>query len=374
MIASDTLSLWPSLKTGDMHAALSRRDPAFDGAFYVGVKTTGIFCRPVCPSRTPNIGNCEFFPHVSGAMQAGYRACKRCAPLSPPAAPPWANRIIERMNNEPDHVLTAMDIRRAGADPAAAARYFKSRFGATPQALSRARRVGLALKWVRQGAGVDRARKAAGYSSESGFRNAVIDLFGVAPSEAAKGPTDPILACWMETPIGPLLAGATQRGVCLLEFVDRRGLATQLETLRKRLGRPIVPGANASLTRLEKELAAYFAGRSAVFSVPLDVPGTPFQVSVWEALRRVPPGTTASYADLAQSIGRKSAVRAVARANGDNRICLIIPCHRIIGSDGSLTGYAGGLWRKQWLLDHERAMSIGKAGAATMGHHQRGRA
>jgi AraC family transcriptional regulator of adaptative response/methylated-DNA-[protein]-cysteine methyltransferase len=145
--------------------------------------------------------------------------------------------------------------------------------------------------------------------------------------------------------------------VCLLEFVDRRSLKTQIATLRRHFPLPVVPGTNDALDRLEQELEEYFAGERASFDVPLLSRGTPFQASVWKLLREIPPGETRSYADLARDLGRPTAVRAVARANGDNRLSILIPCHRVIGSDGSPTGYAGGIWRKQWLLAHEREMT-----------------
>lgn len=356
------------LDAGAMYRAVAARDTSLAGVFYLGVTTTGIFCRVGCPSRVPRREHCEFFSSVAGAVQAGYRACLRCTPTDPgPLAPAWAGRIIAMMDAEPSRVLSAGDIRRAGADVAAASRYFQARFGVTVQAMSRARRVGLAMRWLRDGGTVRGAMHAAGFESESGLRKAVHELFGVSLGAAADIPTDPILARWLETPLGPMLAGATAAGVCLLEFVDRRGLGTQLDTLRARLARPIVPGNAPALDTLARALATYFetapdgralagARRDAdpLRAVVIDAPGTPFQKAVWDELRRVPMGHTATYAELARRIGRPTAVRAVAKANGDNRIALIIPCHRIVGAGGALTGYAGGLWRKQWLLEWER--------------------
>ena len=147
----------------------------------------------------------------------------------------------------------------------------------------------------------------------------------------------------------------------LLEFVDRRGLERELQILRGRLRRHIVPGEHQYLDRLACELDAYFAGGPFLFTTPLQLAGTPFQRTVWEALLGIAPGTTRSYADIAATLGRPGAVRAVGRANGDNRLAIIVPCHRVIGSDGTLTGYGGGLWRKQWLLEHERAHALARA-------------
>ena len=162
-----------------------------------------------------------------------------------------------------------------------------------------------------------------------------------------------VVAATLDTPLGPMLAAATDDGVCLLEFTDRRMLPAQLEIVERRLGR-IVPGRHAHLERLHEQLDAYFAGDLRDFSVPLAAPGSPFEQAVWRELRTIPAGETRSYDGLAFSLGRPGAARAVGRANGMNRIAIVIPCHRVIGADGSLTGYGGGLWRKRRLLDLER--------------------
>ena len=152
-----------------------------------------------------------------------------------------------------------------------------------------------------------------------------------------------------------MLALADEHGLALLEFVDRRGLERELQSLQRKLKRSILPGENRHLAQIERELEAYFAGRDLKFKTPSVLSGSPFQRAVWNALTAIPPGTTRSYAEVAAAISEPKAVRAVGRANGDNKLCLIVPCHRVIGADGTLTGYGGGLWRKQWLLDHERA-------------------
>jgi AraC family transcriptional regulator of adaptative response/methylated-DNA-[protein]-cysteine methyltransferase len=226
----------------------------------------------------------------------------------------------------------------------------------TFQAYQRARRVAAALPSLRNGSRVGALADASGFESESGFRAAFTQLFGAAPTQIA-GDANVLHAQRIATPIGPMLAIADDQGVLLLEFVDRRALATQIATLRRRASGPIVPGDNAHLRRLADELERYFAGDLRAFDLELVARGTPFQERVWAELRRIPCGETRSYADVARAIGHPSAVRAVAHANGMNRIAILIPCHRVIGSDGSPTGYAGGLWRKTWLLDHERGQA-----------------
>lgn len=361
-----SLMLKPRPTADEMFAALLSRDTSMDGVFVAAIRTTGIFCRPGCGAKKPRRENVEFFASPREAMHAGYRACKRCSPLDVPGAafrPEWVQRAMEALEQSDDRRVTADDLRARGIEPARAARWFKANYGMTFQAFCRARRMGEAMKLIREGASIGRAAAHTGYESESGFREAFEDVFGAAPGtargrgRAAGAPARELVACWIESPLGPMLAAASEQGVCLLEFVDRRALATQIATLRKRLAAVIRPGSNAHLKALQHELAAYFAGRSEQFSVELEAPGTEFQARVWDALRAIPSGQTRSYLDIAKVIGRPTATRAVARANGDNRLAILIPCHRVIGSDGTLTGYGGGVWRKEWLLEHERAMA-----------------
>lgn len=337
-----------------MYEAVRQRDASAAGLFFLAVTTTGIFCRPGCPAKTPHRENCEFFPTAAAAMQAGYRACMRCRPLlGIGQVPTWASQLAQRLESQPTTQLTAADARAAGIHPATAARYFKKHMGATFQALSRAGRIGVALATVRNGAGMQSAASRAGFESESGFRKAVGELFGSTPALAASQNIQPLAARWLPTPLGPMLAVASDDGICLLEFIDRRMLATNINTLRTRLKRPIATAPSNHLDTLDRQLTEYFTGKRSQFNLPLHIAGTPFQESVWAQLLKIPAGQVRSYAQIAKAIGRPTAVRAVARANGDNRLAILIPCHRVIGSDGTLTGYGGGLDRKQRLLDIE---------------------
>ena len=164
----------------------------------------------------------------------------------------------------------------------------------------------------------------------------------------------PLLLHRFTTPLGPMFVCASERGVCLLEFVDRRMLETEFRDLQRLFNAPILAGENDHTRQAEREIGEYFAGSRLVFNVALDTPGSDFQQSVWRMLQTIPYGQTASYGEQAAKLGKPQAVRAVASANGANRVAIIIPCHRVIGKDGSLTGYGGGLARKQWLLEHER--------------------
>jgi AraC family transcriptional regulator, regulatory protein of adaptative response / methylated-DNA-[protein]-cysteine methyltransferase len=336
-----------------MYRAVVAHDPAFEGLFFVGVATTGIFCRPTCRVRTPKRENVEFFASTSAALHAGYRPCLRCQPLdSGRGAPPLVGQLLAAVEDEPTGRLRDVDLARRGIDPSTARRTFKRYCGMTFHAYHRARRMGIALAGVRQGKSILDLQLDHGFESGSGFRGAFNRLVGAAPSRARDAAC--LYAQWFETPLGAMLALADDNGLALLEFVDRRGLERELEHFQRQLKRRILPGAHRLLAQIGDELAAYFAGRTLTFATPLALAGSPFQRAVWNELQSIPAGRTRSYAEVAAAIGRPAAVRAVGRANGDNRLCIVVPCHRVIGADGALTGYGGGLWRKQWLLDHER--------------------
>ncbi len=196
------------------------------------------------------------------------------------------------------------------------------------------------------------AALAGGYESLDDFRSAFVEYFGGAAQPA---PQHAIRIAWMESPLGPLLAGATGDAICLLEFTDRIRLAAQFQRLRDHFGVQLIAAESALLVQLREELAAYFSGGLKNFTVPLHYPGTPFQQRVWDALLRIPHGETRSYEDLALQLQSPKAIRAVGTANGANRIAILIPCHRVVNKSGKLGGYAGGLWRKQLLLDLERS-------------------
>jgi AraC family transcriptional regulator of adaptative response/methylated-DNA-[protein]-cysteine methyltransferase len=337
----------------EMYRALVDRDASFDGSFFAGIRTTGIFCRPGCGARKPKPENVEYFASAEAAERRGYRPCLRCRPLeSALATPGWAKRLLALADSETR--LTSSDLRSHGIDPARASRYCRRRFGMSFRDWMRSRKLAGAFERIRTGASVTRVALESGFESESGFRDAFARLFGAPPTRAASSVRVVLRVAWMESPIGPMLAAANDDGVALLEFADRRALPTQVATLRRRFPAPVVPGTNDHLDELAAELEEYFAGSRRTFDVPIARKGTAFQEAVWERLAAIPSGETRSYADIAREVGRPSAVRAVARANGDNRLAILVPCHRVIGSDGALTGYGGGVWRKEWLLAHER--------------------
>jgi AraC family transcriptional regulator of adaptative response/methylated-DNA-[protein]-cysteine methyltransferase len=337
----------------EMERAYLARDASYNGLFVLGVRTTGIFCRPTCPARKPLPKNVEYFLTPRAALMAGYRPCKRCRPLDLDDQPTWASDLLADMEQDPSRRLTEKDLRARGIDPASVRRYFLRHYGMTFQAFARARRLAGALGQIRSGGSLDDAVFESGYESHSGFREAFARVFGDTPGRRRNG--ECIVLSWLRSPLGPLVAGATAEGVCLLEFSDRRMLESQLAAVRKLFDAPVVPGANSHLDLLQDELAQYFAGSLQTFSVPLVYPGTAFQRRVWEQLLAIPYGATCSYQELAAAVGSPNAVRAVGRANGQNRICILIPCHRVINKSGKLGGYGGGLRRKEFLLNLEQS-------------------
>jgi AraC family transcriptional regulator of adaptative response/methylated-DNA-[protein]-cysteine methyltransferase len=336
----------------EMERARLQRDEAYNGVFFVAVRTTGIFCRPTCPARTPLAKNVEYFATASEALVAGYRPCKRCRPLEVRDQPEWVAPLLADVERAPGVRITERDLVKRGIDPATVRRHFQRHYGMTFQAYARARRLAGALTHIREGNTLDIAVFDSGYDSHSGFREAFARTFGNSPGNCRE--RDCVFLSWLDSPLGPLVAGATAEGICLLEFSDRRMLETQFETARSQFKLPVVPGQNEYLEKLKSELADYFAGKLQRFTLPLVYPGTTFQRKVWSELLRIPYGETRSYEDVAVAVGAAGAQRAVGRANGMNRIAIVIPCHRVVNKGGQLGGYGGGLRRKQFLLDLEK--------------------
>ena len=347
----NALSLLPPTNT--MYRALVNRDSSFEGIFFVGVRTTGIFCRPTCSAKKPARENVDFFPTASEALHGGYRPCLRCHPMDPEKPAP---KLIERLRAEveraPGGRLTDKELAALSIDPSTARRQFKRHYGMTFQAYYRARRMGLALREVKRGGRVDEIQNGSGFESASGFRDAFTKIFGEPPTSAKT--QGGLFAERIETPLGAMLAIADDEGLRLLEFVDRRAMERELSILRNRLHTNVVPGEHRHLTAIRSQLVEYFAGKRMEFDMPLAPIGSKFQQRAWQVLLTIPAGETRSYSWMAEQLGDPNARRAVGHANGTNMLCIIIPCHRVIRADGTLCGYGGGLWRKKWLLDHER--------------------
>lgn len=335
------------------YKALLSKSTEYDGIFYIGVKTTGVFCRPSCPARKPKLEHCEFFQTVKEALLAAFRPCKRCKPLSNPfQVSDTIQKLIEAIEKQPEKRWKDSDFQALSTDATQARRQFKKRFGMTFVEFARARRMGIAIKHIRSGEKVINAQLASGYESGSGFRDAFSQIMGTPPASASE--THVLKASWLDTQLGPMIIIADDEALYLLEFVDRRGLEREVERLRIKTKSAIIPGDTPITKSISKELNLYFGGKLKEFTTPVRLLGSKFQKNVWNQLKKIPYGETRSYLEIANAIKHPKAFRAVANANGANQLCLIIPCHRVINNNGELGGYGGGISRKQWLIDHER--------------------
>ncbi|MEP4195728.1 MAG: trifunctional transcriptional activator/DNA repair protein Ada/methylated-DNA--[protein]-cysteine S-methyltransferase [Aliishimia sp.] len=336
-----------------LYQALLERDATYDGRAYVCVSSTGVFCRLTCPARKPKPENCTFYETVGACLAHGFRACKRCHPLAPMAsADPSIAALLQALDERPEYRWREQDIARMGFDLSTIRRSFKRQFGMTFLEMARQRRLRDGFDTIVEGGKVIEAQINAGFQSASAFRATFAKLLGTAPGRLD---SDPILfADWITTPLGDMIAVTSATELHLLEFADRKALRTELVKLNTFARGRIGIGKTGPSRQIQAELVAFFDGTLPAFDTPLAYHGSAFTKMVWDELRKIPVGETRSYSQIAQTIDRPTATRAVARANGANQIALVIPCHRVIGADGSLTGYGGGLWRKQKLLETER--------------------
>lgn len=337
----------------EYYQALLDKKTDYEGLFYVGITTTGVFCRPTCPARKPKFEHCEFYETPQQALLASFRPCKRCRPLSHPnQVSQLVQTLVAAVEENPAKRWKDKDFQALSINASTARRQFKKRFGMTFVAYARARRMGLAMKQIRAGESVIDAQLATGYESSSGFRDAFFHIMGAAPRFAKNNHI--LKAAWLDTKLGPIIAIADDNALHLLEFVDRRGLERAVERLRAKTKSAIIPGNTPVICSIKDELNQYLDGKLKTFRTPLIFFGSSFQQNVWDALKKIPHGTTCSYTDIARTIGKPSACRAVANANGANQLAIVIPCHRVINANGELGGYGGGLSRKKWLIEHEK--------------------
>lgn len=344
-----------NLSFDQMYRASYEKNSDFEGVFWMAVKTTGIFCRPTCTARKPKPENVEFFDNTKDAIQKGYRPCKVCKPLvNPDETPLDIRKLLIELSENPGLKLKDVDLVERGLQPITVKRWFLKHHGMTFHAFQRMFKINSAFKKLQQGENVLDVALDNGYESLSGFNDSFKNVFGVSPKNSKMEKIVDLKR--IETPLGTMIACANENGICMLEFSDRKALPTELKEISKHFDANIVQGENPHFKTLEKELEEYFEGKLKDFTVPLAPVGTDFQKKVWEILRTIPYGTTRTYQQQADILGNPKAVRAVANANGLNKISIIIPCHRVIGSNETLTGYGGGIWRKQKLLELEKAI------------------
>ena len=350
-----------------MYKALVEKDTSFEGIFFAAIKTTGIFCRPSCTAKKPKEQNVEYFTDTKSALSFGYRPCKVCFPMQPYGEKPeWLFELLKEISANPEIKIKDDELKKRGIDPARVRRWFNKNHGITFQAYTRALRINRAFSIIKK----DKTKQIqqdtpssiidtafdSGYESLSGFNEAFKKFTGASPTLSKNIQVTAVTR--LLTPLGPMIAGATDNGICLLEFIDRIRLEKQLIKLSKQLKTQFVPGQHPLFDLLEQQLNDYFDSKLTEFTIPLDIPGTEFQRQVWRQLRKIPYGKTCSYQQQAEAMNNPKAVRAVAKTNGENRIAIIVPCHRVIGKNGKLTGYAGGLWRKQRLLELETGVFV----------------
>ncbi len=337
------------------YKALVNRDSGYIGIFYVGVKTTSIFCIATCRAKKPKFENVTFYSSFKEALNAGFRPCKICKPTeNANEAPESVLQAINLFKKDPKQKVSDSQLREQQIKPEFVRRWFKNNYGITFQAYQRMYRINSAFQELQGGkTSVTDTAFDTGYDSLSGFGYTYKKYVGKSPANSAGN--DVILISRLTTPLGPMFICATNDGICLLEFVDRRMLETEFRDLQRLLKTRIITGENQHIKQAKIEIAEYFKGQRKDFKVKLCKPGTDFQQSVWQCLKTIPYGQTATYQQQAERINNPKAVRAVASANGYNRISIIIPCHRVIGKNGKLTGYGGGLERKRWLIEHEKA-------------------
>jgi AraC family transcriptional regulator of adaptative response/methylated-DNA-[protein]-cysteine methyltransferase len=345
-----------------MWQAVLRRNAVHDGRFVYGVVSTGIYCRPSCPSRRPSRSRVRFFSESAAAEAAGFRACLRCEPRS--AVRATSRGIVRAREYLDSHLDETVTLRRlsevARMSPYHLQRTFKRVVGVSPKAYSNARRLEQMKKHLRKGHTVSRATYDAGYSSGSrAYEHARAGL-GMTPATYRNGGRGMRISYTVaDTPVGRLLAAATDRGLCAVLLGDR---TTELENeLRREYPEATIVLGNGELEIYTQQVVQRILGQGDS-SIPLDVPGSAFQWQVWEALRRIPLGETRSYQAIAREIGRPGAARAVARACASNRVAVVIPCHRAVREDGQPGGYRWGVERKQELIRQEELVS--RRGAA----------
>lgn len=347
-------------------AAVLARDARADGAFFYGVVTMGIFCRPTCPSRRPNRENARFYATAAEAEADGLRACLRCRPLALEGRDPNAERVARLCRYIDDHLEDSLSLDHlaqvVGLSPFHLQRSFKAITGLSPKAYQDARRMERLKAGLRTGGDVTGAVYEAGYSAPSRAYARVDGHLGMTPGQYRAGGKGQVISYALaESPLGLLMIGATDRGLCFVQFGDDE--ASLLAQLRAEYPQadcqPMEDGASGALAVWMEALLEHLKTGLPHQDLPLDIKGTAFQWKVWRYLQSIPAGGVQSYAEVAQGIGMPTAARAVARACASNVVALAIPCHRVIRGDGSLSGYRWGVDRKRALLDQERKANAG---------------
>ena len=336
------------------YSALLEKDPAYEGLFFVGLKKIGTFCKSTCSKRNPKFEDCTFYKCIKGALFASLKPCPHCSPLSDMhGSAELIKPFIDAVEANPERRWKEEDFRELSTNIEAAQYHFQKNFRITLVEYAGARRMAIAFREIKEG----KPSLHTAPNTEHTVQNPARDAFSKIMSDPPKGTTmwpTILKAAWIETLLGPMCAISDDKELYLLEFVDRRGLEREVERLRIKTKAAIIPGSAPPITRIKEELTSYFAGHLKKFKTPIHMIGSPFQKKVWRELREIEYSHTRSYLAQAKAIGHDHAFRAVANANGANKLAIIVPCHRIINSHGALGGYGGGVARKRWLITHEK--------------------
>jgi AraC family transcriptional regulator of adaptative response/methylated-DNA-[protein]-cysteine methyltransferase len=337
--------------------AVKRRDSALDGKFVFAVRTTGIYCRPSCASRPAKRENVTFFMTGAEAEKAGYRACKRCRPDKLGAPDPQVQavkRACERIETAEEAPKLAELAASAGLSPYHFHRVFKAITGVTPKAYAAETRARRAADKLRTAGTVTEAIYDSGFNSSSRFYENTAARLGMTPGAVRRGGAGTVIRFAVgEASLGAVLVAATDKGVCAITLGDDPDVLVR--DLQDRFPRAEFKGGDAEFERMVAEVVGLVEAPGQRLDLPLDIRGTAFQQKVWAALQAIPPGKTATYTEIARAIGQPTAVRAVAQACGANPLAIAIPCHRVVRSDGDLSGYRWGVERKRKLIDREAA-------------------
>jgi AraC family transcriptional regulator of adaptative response/methylated-DNA-[protein]-cysteine methyltransferase len=345
--------------------AVLERDQSRDGTFFYGVRSTGIYCRPSCPSRRPGRDQVVFFRQPAQAEQAGFRPCRRCRPLE--AANYQAElvqqacRYIEENITRPEGPPALAELgQQVGLSPFHLQRLFKRLTGVSPRQYAEAYRLGQLKTRLKDQENVTGALYSAGYGSSSRLYERASESMGMTPASYRRGgPGTAIHYTVVDCSLGRLLVAATEKGVCAVRLGEDDA-KLKAELAHEYPAAELYQDESSALNEWVKEILNYLAGQQPKLDLPLDIQATAFQRQVWEALRTIPYGSTRSYGEVAVALGQPKAVRAVAHACAVNPVALVIPCHRVVRQDGSLAGYRWGLDRKRALLDKERAVASGE--------------
>ncbi len=343
------------LKTSQWWESVLRRDSKFDGKLFYGVRSTGIFCRPSCPSRRPNKNQVEFFESIAVAKESGYRACKRCCPedeTNPRLA--FVGQIVEyiEMHFDKTHTLESLG-QHFGMSPFHLQRVFKAVLGVTPRQYLQACRLEQTKKQLQSGQSVTAALYEAGFGSSSRLYEKSNTSLGMTPATyGRKGLGAEICYGIFQSSLGMTLIAATKCGVCFLGFGHSKNSLVGL--LKDEFAKASLQQNEAALKPWFTALKNYLDGITNKLELPLEVNGTAFQFRVWQYLRSITPGQTKSYGEIARALGNEKAARAIARACATNKIAIAIPCHRVVRNDGQLGGYRWGVKKKQQLLNREQ--------------------